>query len=279
MANYCDYITLADYRSTYQGSPTANTGNDTLILQLIKSVAREVEQGGRWYYPRIESRSFDRVGGRQLDFSDWDLLELTTFLNGDGSTITPAQYDLLPYNYAPYYAVRTKLTSGIVYLVDTSGNSEKALTLTGVGGFSKDYTSAWQIQASLTGVLTPTGTALAGLTSGEIHAGQLLKLGAGNDYAYVSATPAEPATSATLIRSVNGSTGVSHAASDPIYVWTAGADFELLCKEAVMSYSRLKDNPMGERLVLPGIGTFSTPKDVGKWITQQLKDKGYVQPY
>src|SRR5437763_161053 len=100
MANLCDYITLADYRSTYQGSAAAATGNDTLILQLIKSVAREIEQGGRWYYPRIETRSYDRVGGRQLDFQDWDVLELTTFLNGDGSTITAAQYDLLPYNYA-----------------------------------------------------------------------------------------------------------------------------------------------------------------------------------
>jgi hypothetical protein len=276
MPFYCDYITVADYRTTYQGSATTATGQDALILQTIKAVAREIEAGSRWYYPRIETRYFDGEGGRQIDFDTWDLMELTTFANGDGTAISGTDYDLLPYYGPPYFAVRTKATSGIVYLPDSTGNYARALGITGVGGFVKDYASCWVAQVSQTGVISASATALTSLTTGELQAGQLLKLGSTNDYAYVSAAAT---TTATIIRGVNGSTGISHGATDAIYVFNAGDELTYLVKTAVQAFSRLKDNPMGEMVVIPGVGRFNTPSDVRGWISREIAQMGYAQPY
>jgi hypothetical protein len=275
MPNYGEYATVSDFRTTYQGSSASDTAQDTLILQYIRSVSREMEVGGRWYYPRIETVYFDVSADGQLDLDPHNVLAVTALANGDGTAIASTDYDLLPYSGSPYYALRLKPSTGLYFLGDDDGNYGRAIALTGVMGYSHDYASGWQLQASQTGILTDSGTSLAGLTSGELQAGQLLRLGSTNDFAYVSVAST---TTATIVRSVNGSTGIAHGATDPIYVWTPGADLSMLCKRGVQAHLRLKDNPVGETVQV-GSETFSMPKDVTAWIGKQIRELGYGRPY
>lgn len=277
--SYAEYTTLTDLRGSTiiaeKQIDLATTTSDSYLLALIRSVSRRMESGSRWYYPRITTAYYDRAGGRQLDIDNFDWLEITTVTNGDGTTISSTNYDLLPYEGPPYYALRLKLTSGLVWLVDANGNSERAETILGVAGYARDYSNQWQVQASTATLAAGSTTALAGLTSGELKAGQLLRLGSTNDYAYVSAASG---TTATLIRSVNGATGIAHAA-DAIYVWNAGDDLSDLCRQAVQAFYKMRTNPVGETVAVPGMGTFNTPKDVEKWLDNQLYVLGYEQPY
>jgi hypothetical protein len=277
MATYGELTTVHDLRETWQGS--IDTAQDVLVLQLIRAVSVEIN-GTRQCYPKIETRYYDAPSGRTLYVDDTDWLEVTTVTNGDGTAILAANRDALPYYGPPFHSVRLGLTSGLIWLMSsTTGSPERAISVTGVTGFAADYAGAWVLSASTVGntLLAAAGTSITGITAGTLYAGQLLKLGATNDYAYVSAM-SSGGNVATVVRSVNGSTGVTHAVGEAIYVWSPGPDIETLCKMAVQARLRLKDNPTGETVRI-GTDTFSTPKDITKWLGNQLYELGYTRPY
>lgn len=277
MANYGEYCTLPDFRTTYAGSLTTDTGQDPLITQLIRGVSKEMDQGGRWFHPRIVTRYYGTVYTRQLDIDDTDWLEVTTVSSGSYGTVAAGDYDLLPYLGPPYHAVRLQLTSGLVWYLNSEGSPERAISITGIAGYHKDYSSAWQEPgATLAAAITTTSATTFTCTTGKIQAGHLMKID--SEYLYASSVSTGASDTVTCVRGVNGSTAATHLISTTIYTWSPGFDLETLCKAAVQARLRLKDNPTGETVRI-GESSFSTPKDVTKWITAQLGELGYLRVY
>lgn len=275
MANYAEYTTIQDLRATWQGS-TATT-EDTLILQMIRGVSRDMEIGSRWFYPRIETHYYDTPSGRELYLEEEDYLAISSVVNGDGTTVSSSDYHTLPYNQTQKHTIRLTIPSGLSWLPSTDGSTERAISVTGVVGYSRDYGSAWQL-SSVTiqnNPLSSSGTSITASAGSVIYAGMLLRLGTTNDYAYVTTVSG---TTVTVVRSVNGSTGTSHTQGESIYIWTPGFELETLCKAATQARLRLKESPVGESVQIAG-STFSTPKDVTQYIHKQLQALGYTRSY
>lgn len=280
MTTYADYSTVYDIRAEYLAG--TKDADDALLASFIASVSRQIDTlAARYYYPRIETHYFDVpvlrnwraqyataeavMNGRLL--LDDDLLEVTTFTNGDGSTFTTGQYKLYPLNKTPKNEIAILPGAGAQWLPPSSGDYEGAISIAGVWGYHADYASAW---ADTSGVLaagvdgsTTTWTA----TAGTIRAGYLLK--AGSEYAYVRAVQAGSTTDTlTVVRGVNGSTAAAHLISVPLYRWYQ-PHLDMLVRVCVTALVRLRDNPIGNTINLNGVA-FSTPRDIDKYIIQQL---------
>ena len=273
MSVYGEYATLNDVLTNYIGD--SNTGQNTFLLSLIRSVSRDIDAaaGGRHFYPLNETRYYDSPHGRELKFGK-DLLAVTTFTNGDASVIAPSDYNLLPYNWTPYNALRLKETSTIVWWADSSNNYERSLSVAGVWGYHPLYAHAWpETGATLAAAITTTSATTFTCTTGIVKAGDLLKVD--SEYVYASSVSVSSSDTVTCIRGVNGSTAATHLISSVLYRWWT-PEINELCVEAVVAKLRLKDNPVGE-IVRVGDGTFSTPKDVNAYIRARLHGLGVMR--
>lgn len=276
--NYAEYTTVYDVRTTERGSGTTDTGQDTYFLELIRSTSAEMEAAcaGRRFVPVRETRYFDMPGGAEIELEDNDLLEVTTVTNGEGTAIAGTAYRLHPYNVTPYYKLELKYSSGIVWLPDSSGEWQRVIAVAGVWGYHRDYASAWlDTTATLSVAITVAGSTSFTCTTGKIKAGQLLKID--SEYFYASSVATGATDTVTCVPAVNGSTAATHLISAPIYRWYY-PEIEKVCRQAVNAYERLKNNPVGETVSMDG-QTFTTPKDVQKWIGNQMAGLGLTRTH
>lgn len=141
------YCTLQQVKNRLSSdSLKTNSTDDTVIYEMIDEASRAIDLfcGSRTFYARTaETRYFDSVGGRQLDMDD-DLLAITTLANGDASTIAASDYDLIDKNIAPYYAIRLKMNSGLVWLLDDDGSPEYAISVLGTWGYVDRAATDWR---------------------------------------------------------------------------------------------------------------------------------------
>lgn len=129
---YCD---LASFKS-FKGITSTDTTDDAVIEDIIEAVSRYIDRKtGRTFYARTETHYFGVPEDRELPLDD-DLLSVTKLLNGDGTEITNAYYDLVPKNHAPYYAIRLKESSAYWWTFGTSGDTEYVITVIGSWGYA-----------------------------------------------------------------------------------------------------------------------------------------------
>ena len=67
---------------------------------------------------------------------DEDLLSITTFTNGDGTTIASTEYVFMPLNDNPKYGLKLLPSSTVTWECTTANDEEKALTILGSWGYS-----------------------------------------------------------------------------------------------------------------------------------------------
>ena len=106
------YATLAEFKN-YKDISSTDADDDGVIEDLLEEASRYIDgETNRTFYPRVETRYFSvpETLGRQLDLDD-DLLAITTLTNGDDGTIASTEYNLLPKNKTPYYAIKLKEAS------------------------------------------------------------------------------------------------------------------------------------------------------------------------
>jgi hypothetical protein len=242
---------------------------------MIRQASREIENiANRWYFPRVMSQNYDTPRGNvPLRFST-EILEVTTLTNGDGTVITSDQYKLYPLNAYPKYEL-VLLPIKYIWQYDTYGTPYGAISMTAICGYNDDYLNAWvDTGATLSAAITTTGQTTVTVTAGKLFSGDLLKLD--TEYVYASAVAAGTPDTLTMNRGINGSPAATHLISIPIYRWDPGADLEMLCRRAATAYTKLRSNPTSETVNVDGI-TFITPKDVVKWMEQQLRGLGLVR--
>lgn len=132
------YATLAEFKA-YKDITSTDTTDDAVIEDIIEAASRYIDSvTGRTFYARTETRYYSLPRGRTL-FLDDDLLTITTFTNGDSTTIASTEYHFLPKNFTPYFAVELKGSSTVQWRVDSSGNERFVLSIAGTWGYAASH--------------------------------------------------------------------------------------------------------------------------------------------
>ncbi len=267
MTAYGDYTTVYNCRSTYLGS--AQSTDDTLILDIIRQVSREIDAlTNRHFYPLIGTRYYDTPVSRSIMLDD-DLLEATTVTNGDTSIVSASDYLLWPANVSPKDRIEYKPSKGI-WQLGGDGYPFQAVSIAGVWGFTRDYINAWQLTgATLSAAITTTSATTFTCTTGRLKAGDLILID--TEYLYVSAVTVSTSDTVTVVRGVNGSTAAAHLISTAIERWVYMAEITMLATQAVAAYYRLRSNPGMDSTVSIDGNSFATPQDVIAYMRRRLE--------
>lgn len=118
------------------------SGDDTLLGNCVTAAIKFCEgpagAGRRFEVTQDSTRYFDarRDVDRELRtlWLDDDLCQITSVTNGDGVLVTSTQYVTCPQNETPYYALRLKLNSDMVWTYDDA--PEGAIALAGRWGYA-----------------------------------------------------------------------------------------------------------------------------------------------
>ena len=152
------YCTLAEFKADKRIQST-DSDDDSVIESIIEDASRMIDYVcNRTFYARTETHYFDipyalnprfasmdewtranmKSGGltygRELQFDD-DLISITTFTNGDATTIASTQYNLMPYNEPHKHGLQLKQSSTVSLLPDSNGNTQKVLSIAGSWGY------------------------------------------------------------------------------------------------------------------------------------------------
>ena len=277
--NICEYTTINKVKY-YKDAEIDVTVSDQLVLDEIRQATKEIEDAAhRKFFPIVVTETYDtpRRGMWDLIF-DHDVLAVTSLTNGDGTVIPQTaapltNWMLKPLNDWPKEKL-TLLPGEYMWLPSSQGYYTGAITITGTIGYHNDYPSAWQYATALAVAALITDLTIT-VPTGTVNAGDLLEIDTEYIYA-VSVSTGTPNDTITVLRGVNGSTAAAHLISAPVLRWDPGQDIEMLCRRAATAYAKLRSNPIGESVNVDGI-QFTTPKDVLKWITTELKAMGKVR--
>src|SRR5258707_2770931 len=115
------YATLSAFRQR-QGLASSDTGDDARMLAKLRAAATQIDRyTGRTFLPSIATCRFDWRGPKTLLLRGYDLLELTTLTNGDGSTIDPAAIITLGGTNGPIVGIELDITEALfVYQTTTT---------------------------------------------------------------------------------------------------------------------------------------------------------------
>jgi len=223
------YATLSAFRQRL-ALATADIGDDDRLLAKLRSATAQIERyTARSFTPTVATRRFNWVNARTLLLRGYDLLELTSVTNGDGTAIDPSAILTLGGVNGPIIGIELDLTKGLfVYLTTRT----RALSVAGVWGWHDDYANAWKPSTDSIpgGGITSSATSFSvssvggadgwGLTP-RFTPGQLLKVD--SEYMYVVGANSGTNT-LTVVRGANGSTAASHAAAAPISSYVPPTD-------------------------------------------------------
>lgn len=257
------YATLAEYKAfvTARGQSSSTDATDDVVIDnLLEQASRYLDsKTSRWFYPRIEERFYSLPDCNELSL-DADLLEVITFLNGDDSAIASTEYNLLPKNYSPKYAIELTDITSVVWLSDSGGGVEYVLDLTGIFGFHDRYVDAWTIAGTLGAAITDTNTKSFTMTAGHSCAvGEVLKI---DSEILIPATVVTNTVTA-VARGDNGSTAATHLNGATVYAWQPMEEARQACLELAMrAYKRRFGQSGGNTETITAAGIILVPKDV-----------------
>lgn len=130
------YATTADVKA-YLG--ISGSGDDVLLADLTQAAAALIDTytGRTFAVTSDTTRYIDAIGDHvrgYLLYLDEDLCQITSVVNGDGTTVTTSQYTTVPRNDTPYRALRLLGSAGLSWTYSTDW--EGAIAITGRWGFS-----------------------------------------------------------------------------------------------------------------------------------------------
>ena len=255
------YVTGADFlKWTTPQDQTADTTDDAVISDILDAASRFVDsKTGRTFYPRIETRSFDIPGGRELLVDD-DLLSVITLTNGDDTTIASTEYNLFPKNDSPHSGLKLKSTSSEYWQLDTNGGDEWVIDIHGEWAYHNRYAhSGWVSGGTLGAEIADTTTLAFTMTAGHsLVADQIVKI---ENELYNIDTVASVITPA--LRGDNGSTAATHANGTTVYIWQPQDDISQAVKLIAQSLYRRFGHPnQSDESIVTASGVVVTPKDV-----------------
>ncbi len=180
---------------------TATTDDVVLLLCCEWARAQIDSITRRHFYPHIATRYYDAdVPDYYLPLGD-DLITLTTFTNGDTTTILAANYRLYPVEGPPYQWIELNKAGSVNFTYSTT--PQRAMSILGVWGWSKVGISSGATAAVISTTSTTTITP-SSLT--DFRVGDLIEIDNEMMYARVKGS------TLTVVRGFNGSTAATHLA-------------------------------------------------------------------
>ena len=132
------YATLADYKEYVPGNilSTSASDDDAINACLVAASRRIDQETATWWYELTDTRLFDVPHDlvRGILWLDVPCLSITSFLNGNGSSISSTLYVTLPNNTTPFTNIRFKQSMSAQWLPDGTGNYAQAISITGTWG-------------------------------------------------------------------------------------------------------------------------------------------------
>ena len=255
------YVTLAEYNRFAKNS--ADSDRDIVLEDLIEEVSRFIDdETWRTFYPRVETRYHDTPeSGRELWLDD-DLLEITTLTNGDDSTLSDSDYNLMPINNSPRYAIKLMEASTEIWDLDPAGNSEGVIDVLGVWGYHPNYAlRAWATGSTVSddSNVGVADTTIASASGTLFEAGHIIKI----DSEMLRVTSIST-NALTVVRGENGSTAAAHDDGSTIYIWTPHPPVVTACKQIVQNEykRRYGDNPGSTTATVTAAGVLLTPDSI-----------------
>jgi len=122
----------------YLGAST--TTDDTLLAELIVRAQAIIDRYcDRTFEASQDSTRYFTIGqdtdGPTL-FLDYDLAAITSITNGDGTTVTAAQYTTLPKNTTPFDAIQLLSSTGLYWAHTNDSDPQNAVTIVGKWAYS-----------------------------------------------------------------------------------------------------------------------------------------------
>jgi hypothetical protein len=263
------YATLSEYKNYVTdragNTPVTNQTDDGVIDQILEQASRYIDsKTGRWFFPSIETRHYDipgQPGGYARDlYTDADLLEVISFLNGDGTTIASTEYNVLPKNESPKWLLQLKQLSAIVWELDSDGEYEYVLDLLAVWGYHNRYAEAWKSAGTLGAAITDTTTLAFTMTAGHaVGVGKIYRI---DNELYIPTTVSTN-TITPLKRGENGSTAATHLINTVVYEWQPMEDLRNATMElANNAYHRRFGQSLRSEETITAAGIVLTPREV-----------------
>ncbi len=137
MAIVNGYVTLDEFKAYAVIDDEDIDGDDDGVLEdLIESASRFIDaMTGRTFYAVTDTKYFSVPSGRELRLND-DLLTITTLTNGDEVVVDSDEYNLLPKNEFPAYAIKLKGSSTIRWAPDSNADVEFVISVLGTWGWA-----------------------------------------------------------------------------------------------------------------------------------------------
>ena len=133
------YCTLAEIKQYAVPDGGSDALDDGIIGNLVNTASRYIDgYTGRTFYARAaETRYFSIPEDNLLMFDD-DLISIDVdgFHNGNADHIAATEYNLLPKNTSPKYALELKDSASTIWSQDTNGNDDYVLSITGSWGYA-----------------------------------------------------------------------------------------------------------------------------------------------
>lgn len=277
------YATLAEFKAWLtprSGSTNTDAADDAVMQSILQRVSRFADmRTQRSFFPRYETQTYDvPVNGTQTYPSayimspgyvqrklllDDDLLELVTLTNGDG-IVTPASgnYNLLPNNAYPKYAVEIIQSSTSYYWKpDSNNNREAVISVYGVFGYRDRYSQrGWTAIDTLGAAITDTtGFTFTTVGSALLTQNEIIKI----DTELFNVASVSTTTAIVNSRGDNGSTAANHPNGAQIYLWNPQDEI----KEAVLEisnsvYGARSGQVSGGKVTVTAAGVVVRPEDV-----------------
>jgi len=263
MAIINGYLTLAEYKreADVDDSVDSDATDDLVIEDLIEEASRFIDaETGRTFYPRVETRYHNAQDERELWLDD-DLLEVISITNGDDTTIASTEYNLVPRNDTPHYAITIKQSSNETWDLDSSGNSEYVIDVAGFWGYHTEYSQrAWITGSTIddSDTISTTSTTIGTASGTLFDAGQIIKID--NELARVTAVSTNDLT---VVRGENGSTAAAHDDSSTVYIWSPVSTAKSACRAIARSeYKRRFGEGTEGAATITGAGVVITPDSI-----------------
>lgn len=271
-----EYASLSELR-TFMSLASAEVADDAELRNILTRSSRSIDRYcRRHFYPRryggTNTLKYDLPENRQiLNVGNIDLLEVKGLsdLNG-ASEIDSSVYWLKSgdnWNISPYDRAVIDDSSGSLF--NFSGTDQRAVHLDAVAGYHEDYGYAWVDSGD-----TLTDALAAGVTIASVAASgganvdgiaprfkenQILRIttGASEEFLYIQDTV--NASRLNVIRGINGTSDVAHAASTSIFTWQPERDIEDAAIElSAFSYQKAK-SPFTNRISVLQLGVIELP--------------------
>ena len=271
-----EYASLSELR-TFMSLASAEVADDAELRNILTRSSRSIDRYcRRHFYPRryggTNTLKYDLPENRQiLNVGNIDLLEVKGLsdLNG-ASEIDSSVYWLKSgdnWNISPYDRAVIDDSSGSLF--NFSGTDQRAVHLDAVAGYHEDYWYAWldsgdTLTDALAACLTIASVAASGVANVDgiaprFKENQILRIttGASEEFLYIQDTV--NASRLNVIRGINGTSDVAHAASTSIFTWQPERDIEDAAIElAAFSYQKAK-SPFTNRISVLQLGVIELP--------------------